>query len=113
MTTTVFFSPAGFTRQAVGLVLGRSLAALAHGHGDLEPVGPQGLGGDGIALLPGHLLEILYGDFIVHQGFHGAGTAQVPNGVLGFDDGDGAGVADGIDLNHESSSNSGILLRND
>ena len=74
MTTTVFFSPGGLDKAGLRLVLRRHGVPFADGHGDLELMFPQLFGLHAVTLLLGHLLEVLHGDFIVHQRFHGAGA---------------------------------------
>ena len=71
------------------------------GDGDPEAVFRQLLRFDGAALALGQTGQILHGDAVIHQSLHGAGTGQSLQSLQGLDHRNGAGVAYGVDLDHD------------
>lgn len=85
--------------QSVGGL--RQLGPLLGGDHHPEAVFCQLFGLNGAALALGQAGEILHGDAVIHQGLHGAGALQALQGLEGLDHRDGAGVAHGVDLDHD------------
>lgn len=98
MTTTVFFLRS--RDRADDLRLLGKLCIGACGDGHLIASVRALFEFDGAALAFGKAREIVNGGLIVNKCLYDAGSAELLQGAQRFYDGQRAGIADGIDLDH-------------